>query len=159
MSQTRSSSYKKLFSQLEESEDIFERLILDRIQIDCDRFHEQDLKAFVELLPAQEVTECPNCGSYDFISYGKDRNGFHRYRCKKCNHIFSETKSSLFFASKINTKAWFEFLEGLLSGTSVHTACLAAKISPVTGSVWMKKTFLTFKGLSRKYLSRQGSIY
>lgn len=145
MSQTRSSSYKKLFSQLEESEDIFERQILDRIQIDYDRFHENDLKAFIELLPDQEETECLNCGSRDFIRYGKDRNGFHRYRCKKCNQTFSETKSSLFFASKINIKAWFEFLECLLSGTSVHAACLAAKISPVTGSVWMRKIFLTLK--------------
>ena len=49
----------------------------------------------------------------------------------------------MFFSSKINLKAWFAFLECILSGSSTLEACIVAKISPVTGVEWMKKIFKT----------------
>lgn len=145
MSQTKNSSYKKLFSLLEESEDIFEVQILERIHDEYLAFHKNDFLNLEKLLENEIPLKCPKCNSINVISHGKDKNGTHRYKCKDCNKTFNIAKNSLFFSSKVNVRAWFSFLECILSGTSALAACITAKISPVTGSEWMEKIFLVLK--------------
>lgn len=143
-SQTKNSSYKKMFSELNSSEDFFEVQILQRIKDDYDKFHNHDLIMFENMIMREEIS-CPKCGSVSFISHGKDKNGSKRFKCKDCNKTFNLISKTLFFASKVNLKAWFAFLESLLSGTSVRAACIVAKISLVTGKEWLKKIFITLK--------------
>ena len=143
-SQTKNSSYKKMFSLIEESEDFYEVQIIERIKDDYDRFHKHDFVMF-EKMKSTDNIQCPRCGSTKFISHGKDKNGSKRYKCKDCGKTFNVVSNSLFFSSKVNIKAWFAFLESLLSGTSMRAACIVSKISTVTGSEWMDKIFTTLK--------------
>lgn len=82
---------------------------------------------------------------YQYCEKRKDKNGTQRFICKDCGKNFNIAAHILFFSSKINIKAWYSFLECILSGTSVSAACATAKISAVTGSAWMKKIFIALK--------------
>ena len=48
-SQTKNSSYKKMFSLIEESEDFYEVQIIERIKDDYDRFHKHDFVMFEKM--------------------------------------------------------------------------------------------------------------
>ena len=144
MSQTKHSSYKKLSSLLKSSEDVFEVQILERILSDYNSYHENNFKKLEELSKNRNEI-CPYCSSKSVMKYGKHVNGTQRYRCKECDKIFNFATNSLFFSSKVNIKAWFAFLECILSGTSVSAACITAKISAPTGSSWMKKIFAALR--------------
>lgn len=130
-----------MFSVLNETEDFFEVDILSRIQEDYLKYHENNLVDYMRLLNKELLR--PNCKSIEIIKYGKNKSGSIRYKCKSCGKTFSSLKDTLFFSSKINLKAWFAFLECILSGSSTLEACIVAKISPVTGVEWMKKIFKT----------------
>ena len=142
-SQAKNSSYKKMFSLLE-SEDYFEVQIIKRIKDDYDRFHNHDFIMFENMIDKENIC-CPRCKSKNFINYGKDKNRSRRYKCKDCDKTFNALSNTLFFSSKINIKAWFSFLESLLSGTSVKAACIVSKISTITGSEWLNKIFIALK--------------
>lgn len=158
-SQTRNSSYKKLFSLLKESEDFFEVQILQRICDDYNRYHEHDFLVLEELLDSNsDVKSCPRCGSIDIIGHGKDKNGTQRFKCKDCGKTFNIAKNTLFFSTKINMKAWMAFLECVLSGTSLSAACITAKIAPSTGTKWMHKIFEALKYYQDDILL-EGDIY
>ncbi len=114
MRQTKNSSYTKMFSVLNETEDFFEVDILSRIQEDYLKYHENNLVDYMRLLNKELL--CPNCKSIEIIKYGKNKSGSIRYKCKSCGKTFSNLKDTLFFLSKINLKVWFAFLEYILSG-------------------------------------------
>lgn len=145
--QTHESSYRKLFSKLEEgSLNLIEENLIRRIKEDYERFHTNDFKRFEILLEDLNFkTFCPNCGSSDLVSFGRSASGSHRYRCKDCKRTFSTSTGSLLHSSKVNIEAWFVFLECVLSGTSVRAASIAAKIAVKTGSEWMNKIFVSLK--------------
>ena len=146
-SQTRESSYRKLFSRLEDgSLNRFEEELIRRIRDDYDRNHRNDFARFEELLAQSNRTICcPDCGSGSFVSFGHSASGSRRYRCRDCGRTFSTSTGSLLHSSKVNIEAWFVFLECILSGTSVRAASIAAKIAPKTGSEWMSKIFAALK--------------
>ena len=143
MRQTKNSSYKKLFSVLEDSENFFELDILNRIQDDYIKYHTNNLNDYLELI--DKDFECPKCNSNDVIKHGKNKSGSLRYKCKSCGKTFSSLEDTLFFSSKVNIRAWLAFLECVLSGSSTQEACIVAKISVVTGAKWMKKIFKTLR--------------
>ncbi|NLY67277.1 MAG: IS6 family transposase, partial [Tissierellia bacterium] len=36
------------------------------------------------------LIKCPKCNNKDsFYRYGKDRDGYQKYLCRKCNHQFA----------------------------------------------------------------------
>lgn len=144
MCQTKNSSYKKMFSILEKTEDFFEVDVLSRIKDDYIKLHNNDLKEFIELADTN-ITNCPKCKSELIIHYGKNKSGSSRYKCKSCGKTFSCLDNTLFSSAKVNIRAWLAFLECILSGSSAREACLVAKISTVTGSEWMNKIFKTLK--------------
>lgn len=148
MRQTKKSSYTKLFSALNETEDSFEVDILNRIQEDYLKYHENHLADYLHFLSKELY--CPNCRSTEIIKYGKNKSGSIRYKCKSCGKTFSSLKDTLFFSSKINLKAWLTFLECILSGSSMLEACIVAKISTVTGVKWMNKIFKTLNHYQEK---------
>lgn len=142
MSQTKNSSYKKMFSDMNTCEDVFELRVIERIKEDYMKHHSHDFQ-LLEKMIADESKElsCPKCHSLNFNKHGLDKNGTQRYKCKECGKTFNNAKNSLFFSGKVNLSAWLVFLECILSGTSTKVACINAKISTVTGSEWMKKIF------------------
>ena len=154
MSQTNKTSYRKMFSLLSNDEDLFEFEIIHRIKEDYDRFHKHDFIALEKLFLNNEIC-CPACGSTSHIGHGKDKNGVQRYKCKDCGKTYNIVTNSLFFSSKVNIQAWFAFLECLLSGASTAEACIAAKISPVTGSKWVRKIFIVLKDYQANILLDQ----
>ena len=38
------------------------------------------------------MEECPECGSYNSIRYGKNNKGIQKYRCKDCGRQFVENE-------------------------------------------------------------------
>ena len=100
---------------------------------------------YIELIDKDLV--CPKCNSYRVVKHGKSASGSVRYKCKYkfCGKTFSSLGNTLFFSSKVNINAWLAFLECILSGSSTQEACIVAKISPVTGVEWMKKTFKSLR--------------
>lgn len=142
MSRTKSNhiSYRDIFLYSDHSSDKFDIDIIDKIEDDYNKFHEHEFSKFIDLLSTNKNT-CPKCKSTNIIGHGYDRNGTARFKCKTCNSTFNQAKNSLLFSSKINIKAWYAFLECVLSGTSIQSACRVAKISKVTGYNWMKKIF------------------
>lgn len=142
-SQTKNSSYAKLFLDLEFSEDFFEIEVLKRIKEDYEKFHTHNYLAYETTLQRKII--CPKCNSNSFISYGHDRNGTRRYKCKLCGKLFNFSTDSLFFSSKVNLKAWFTFLECILSETSTKVASITAKISTITASKWLEKVFWSLR--------------
>lgn len=130
---------------LEKIKDVFEVQILSRILDDYKKYHLHDFKAFESLLEKDKQIECPRCHCSDISKNGKDKNGTQRFVCKSCGKNFNIAADTLFFSSKINIKAWYAFLECILNGTTVAAACTTAKISTVTGSIWMRKIFKVLK--------------
>ena len=143
-SQTKNSSYKKLFSLLKNSDDFYEIEVLTRIKEDFEKMHAHDLCVFEKLFQDQNI-KCPKCGSNNYIKNGKDKTGLRRFICKNCRKEFNVLSNTLFSSSKVNMRAWFAFLESLLSGSSIRVACIVAKISFVTGTKWINKIFKTLK--------------
>lgn len=137
----RPTSYRKLFSYASKTNDIIEKDLLKKIQSDYEMYHIHDLKSFEDILNEKEI-ECPKCKSKNIKVHGYDENAIKRYKCKDCLKTFNLFTNTLFTSSKINIKAWFAYLECLLSGTSVKAACLTAKISLPTGSNWLNKIFI-----------------
>lgn len=143
MPNQREASYRKLFFLLKNSDNYLEKEILSKIKKDYEMFHEHNILNFESLI--HNVDECPYCKSNKTILYGHDKSGIKRYMCKSCNKTYNLLTNSLFSSSKINIKAWYTFLECLLSGTSMKSACLAAKISIPTGTAWLHKIFIALK--------------
>ena len=146
-SQTRESSYRKLFSRLEDGYlNRFEENLIRRIREDYDKNHTNDFQRYEILLnDSDRKLYCPRCGSASYVSFGHSASTSHRYRCKDCDRTFSTSSGSLFHSAKVSIDAWFVFLECILSGTSVKAASIAAKIAPKTGSEWMSKIFAALK--------------
>jgi len=137
-------SYRKLFLRFNDTDDIIEKDVLERIKNDYEKYHLHDLKAYEYLFDLNK-TFCPKCNSKNIKVHGYDKNGIKRYKCKECLKTFNKFTNTLFSSSKINIKAWFAFLECILSGTSIKAACLASKISQPTGAEWIKKVFQVLK--------------
>ena len=82
-SQTKESSYRKLFSKIEKENDFFELEILKRIKEDYTRNHKNEFKKIELLLNRNNDLACPKCGRKDFLKNGLDKNGTQRYLCPR----------------------------------------------------------------------------
>lgn len=144
MGQDDTLSYKALFELLEKSEiDDLTRNIIERIQSEYNVNHLNDFKLIESNF--DDSNKCPRCNSEDVICYGHTKNKTPRYKCKTCGKVFNKANNSLLFGSKVNISAWFSFLEGIVSETSIAAAAKKAKISPPTSSYWMDKIFISIK--------------
>lgn len=140
------SSYRELFARLDECDDPVEASILRRIKEEYDRNHENDFTRIESFANSVAKPRCPRCGSSGFKRYGKSKSGAQRMMCRKCGRTFNAVARTPFFGSKVNIAAWMAFIECLLSGSSVKTACIEAKVSQPTGSAWASKIFDAIDG-------------
>lgn len=138
-------AYREMFKRFNETNDDFEKNILDRILRDYKKNHRHYLTNFEKLLDEKRELNCPKCQSTHIVKNGKDRNGTVRLKCQNCGKNFSITSKSLFYSTKVNIRAWLTYLEGIISETSMKTACTNAKISMVTGTSWLKKIFIVLR--------------
>jgi transposase-like protein len=134
-------SYKKMRETFENSDDKIEKRVLRKILSDYEHNHKNELFDFEKMLKEEHQNVCPNCGSIHVVKDGKNRNGTARLKCSDCKKRFNPTSHSFFYSTKVNMDAWLTFIEGIVSETSIKSACTSAKISIVTGTSWMKKIF------------------
>ena len=156
MSQTIK-SYRDLFVELTNSDDEITKQIIEELKLEYDLNHEHDFKLIENNLTQGRELKCPKCGSRNYVHNGFTKNGTRRYKCK-CGKVFSASTNSLFLASKVNLKAWFSFIEGIISETSIQAACLKAKISLPTGYYWIKKIFSVLNNF-QDLIILDGKIY
>lgn len=141
MSQTMPSSYRELFARLKECDDPIERALLTRLLDEYNRNHDNDFAEVERFVSEAVAAACPRCGSRQAKKMGKAPSGAQRLMCKRCGRTFNAASRTPLFGTKVNMAAWMSFLECLISGSSVKTACVAAKVSLPTGSRWMGKIF------------------
>lgn len=125
----------------EKTDDPIEKSILLRIRGEYERNHSNDFGEIESLILSGREPKCPECGSREFRRNGKAKSGAQRLLCPRCGKSFNAASGTPLFGSKVNVAAWMSFLECLISGSSVRTACVAAKVSLPTGSSWMSKIF------------------
>ena len=159
MSQTKPTSFRRIFEHLQTIDDELEKTVIESIKRDYERFHKHDFSRFNDLLLKERGNPiCPRCHCSDYIKYGHGKNGVQRYRCRICDEAFNSVSSSLFFASKINLDAWFVFIECILNQTSVKAASMTAKISIPTGYYWLSKIFRAIRNYQETILLT-GEVY
>lgn len=126
-------SYRDIFMRLEDAynDDYLEKGIIKRIQNDYNDNHFNDFIEIEKLIVQTKGTIncCKKCNSTNIISYGKCKNKTQRYYCNDCHSTFTNSYSSFLFSSKVNIKAYFSFLEALLSQVSTSSAAKIAKIT------------------------------
>jgi hypothetical protein len=74
--------------------------------------HHQTLKADdkTKLLNGRNPSECPSCGSKDFMRYGFKCNGIKVYKkCRSCNRKFTVLSDTIFDGHRIPISEWIEF--------------------------------------------------
>lgn len=89
-----------LFFALNETEDSFEVDILNKIQEDYLKYHENHLMDYLYFL--NKELHYPNCKSVEVIKYKKIKVDQYAINA---SHDINSLKDSLFFSSKINLKA------------------------------------------------------
>ena len=95
-----------------------------------------------EMLNSYDLTECKHCGSTDFISYGRNRYGVKRYRCKSCGKLFSIVTNTVFDNHKIPISEWMEFMLGVFRFQSFQSIGRSLRITDTTVKYWISKLFL-----------------
>ena len=121
-------------------DDLITKQLITRIKEEYDSHHLTNFKDIEKNISELKDVKCPKCGSDNCVSNGHTQNGTQRYKCE-CGKVFSIASKSLFHGTKVNIKAWYSFIEGIVSETSIKAACIKAKISFTTGYYWMKKIF------------------
>lgn len=89
--------------------------------------------------------KCPYCGSADFIRYGTDGNGIHRYRCS-CGKMFRPTTGTIFDSRKISVSEWIEYCLNIFRYVSLNADSWNNRNALSTSKYWLEKLFLTLQG-------------
>ena len=156
MSQTNK-SYRKLFAMLNSDDDLITNQLISKIKEEYEIHHRTNFKDIEYNLLQIKGIKCPKCGSKNYVSNGHMKNGTQRYKCE-CGKVFGASSKSLFYGTKVNIKAWYSFIEGIVAETSTKAACIKAKISTTTGYYWMQKIFKVLKSFQES-IFLNGNIY
>jgi transposase-like protein len=106
--------------------------------------HHQSLKADDEtkLLNGRNPSECPSCGSKDFMRYGFSGNGIQVYKCRSCNRKFTVLSDTIFDRHRIPISEWIKFLYNLFSFVSLNEESWINKNAYTTSRYWLEKVFM-----------------
>lgn len=81
------------------------------------------------------VTECPACGGTDISLYGSyqtEKEKKQRYKCKKCNKVFSSLYNTLIQGCAFSLFEWVRFVDCIYNGYSIEKTALLCGISKKT---------------------------
>lgn len=73
---------------------------------------------------------CPECGTGEYVRYGRTAKGTERYRCKACGRTF--TPKHLISSSQIPEEKWMVFAECYVEGISIRRAADRCGVSTST---------------------------
>ena len=134
-------AYSVLFST--ENLDDPKKLYVKFLNEDYIEKHKLNISEFIGLV--QQKKSCPFCDSSNFKKNGKYKNGNQKYICKDCGKTFSDSTNTFFFSSKVNIRAWFAFVNSIVSNSTLDSACQNAKIARNTGFIRRKRIFLALQ--------------
>ena len=134
-------AYSVLFST--ENLDDPKKLYVKFLNEDYIEKHKLNISEFIGLV--QQKKSCPFCDSSNFKKNGKYKNGNQKYICKDCGKTFSDSTNTFFFSSKVNIRAWFAFVNSIVSNSTLDAACQNAKIARNTGFIRRKRIFLALQ--------------
>lgn len=87
---------------------------------------------------------CPFCGSSDVIKHGLVCE-HQRYRCKKCQKTYTETKFSVRAGSPKDRDTWKQYFESMMGGDSLRVSAEKCGISLFTSFHWRHKLLAAFE--------------
>ncbi|MCD8286900.1 MAG: hypothetical protein LUD50_06730 [Clostridia bacterium] len=94
------------------------------------------------LINAHNPNVCPNCGSLNFVRFGKTRNGVNRFRCKDCGKTFTPVTGTIFENHKISIREWTDFCLNMFGSVDARTDPGNSRNAITTSRYWLKKLFL-----------------
>jgi transposase-like protein len=135
-----------------------QKLISTTVHEWYDAKHRQASLEEVVFVNSIEISQCRLCGSTNFISYGKYRNGIKRYYCNTCHHSFSALTGTIFEDRKIPISEWIEYLIHLFEFHSITTSARDNRNAYSTGRYWLFKVFAVLKHIQDDVLL-EGTVY
>lgn len=120
--------------------------------------HRKACEEEVKMVNGLKMASCPYCGSPDFVSKGKRKDGIRRYLCNNCGKTFSPLTGTLFDSRKIPVSEWIEFLINVGIYESVSQSSMTNMNAQSTGQYWLRKTFEAIKGC-QSGVKLVGSVY
>lgn len=102
-------------------------------------------------------TNCPFCGSGQFIKRGYTTNGIQRYSCS-CGRRFLPTTHTIFDGHKISVSEWMEYCLNLFRYLSLNADSWNNKNAFSTSQYWLKKLFLILEN-SQQSIILSGTVW
>ncbi|MCK5472290.1 transposase [Candidatus Gracilibacteria bacterium] len=92
---------------------------------------------FLREIRWQHGIVCQRCGLADqnYVHQNK-ANGCRKYRCKACNHIFSDTSGTIFHRSKISLQLWSFALHEFSQNKKITSVELAKRLEIRQQKAW-----------------------
>ena len=101
---------------------------------------------------------CPKCTVIDENHIHQTKsNGCRKYRCKACQHLFSDTSGSMFHKSKIPLNQWFYAIYELSQKKGITSIELAGKMGIPQKKAWaiLHKIRLNLTEISKTFLRKK----
>ena len=109
------------------------------------------------LINSFEPSQCPYCGSEDFIKKAMDANGIRRYQCR-CGRKFRPTTNTIFDSRKISISEWIEYCLNIFRYVSLNADSWNNRNAFSTARYWLEKLFLTLQG-SQEDIVLAGTVW
>ena len=99
-----------------------------------------------EMINSYVPTNCPFCGSEEFIKRGFTASGIQRFLCT-CKKAFVPTTGTIFDEHKLSISEWIEYCLNLFRHVSINADSWNNKNAFTTSRYWLQKLFLTLDGI------------
>ncbi|MDO5517856.1 MAG: hypothetical protein Q4F66_09885 [Clostridium sp.] len=103
------------------------------------------------------IISCPKCGKKHFIKYGFF-NGVQRYKCKECEHTFSNATNRMRMYSKKDSELWNNFIKMIFEQKSLRECSAKLGICLDTAFIWRHKV-LYMLGKINKIRKLKGHVH
>lgn len=85
----------------------------------------------------QDGIYCIKCGLFDHVHrHGKVKNGFHKYKCIACKHVFSDTSGAIFHKRRGDIRHYLFALRELSQNKSIISVELGQKMGVGQKEAW-----------------------
>lgn len=110
-----------------------------------------------DMINSFEPSQCPFCGSSDFVKNGFDDNGIRRYKCS-CGKRFKPTTGTIFDSRKIGVCEWIEYCLNIFRYISLNADSWNNRNAISTSKYWLEKLFMILEN-SQNNVVLSGTVW